>query len=76
MKLQFDHLDDKNLGYFEHATGALMIAGNLFLSSIKTVVHAFMPDIFKTAASDCAENILEKTKGINTTNNDISDKDK
>lgn len=75
MKLQFDHLDEKNLSYFGHATSALNIAGNLFLASVKTAVHAFMPDTFKTAASDCAETILAETKGHNT-NDDTSDKDK
>lgn len=68
MKLQFDHLDDKKIGYFEHANGAFKIAGSLFVASIKTTIHAIMPDTFKSCATECAQNILNMTSA--------SDKDK
>ena len=48
----FKHLIDIKLTYAEHFTRAISISYKLGIASIKTLIHAFYPDIFITSASD------------------------
>ena len=57
MFLRFNHLEEMNMNYFEHMFISLNYALILFLSFIKAVIHAFIPDIFVTSTSECINEI-------------------
>jgi len=60
MKIQSDHLDKTNYTYLEHASEALGISFGLFTTSLKMLVHAVVPDVFTTSASDYAAELNNK----------------
>tara|TARA_B100001093_G_C26817015_1_gene1010203 strand:- start:275 stop:595 length:321 start_codon:yes stop_codon:yes gene_type:complete len=60
MKIQSDHLDEKNISYLKHASEALGISLGLFSTGFKMLVHAVAPDVFTTAASDYAAELQNK----------------
>ncbi len=57
MFLRFNHLEKMNMNYFEHMFISLNYALILFISFIKAVIHAFIPDIFVTSTSECINEI-------------------
>ena len=57
MFLRFNHLEEMNMNYFEHMFISLNYALILFISFIKAVIHAFIPDIFVTSTSECINEI-------------------
>jgi|UniRef100_A0A6C0DWS3 hypothetical protein len=48
-----EHLEEMNMGYFEHMFISLHYAFILLLSCIKAFIHAFIPDIYVTSTSEC-----------------------
>uniref|UniRef100_A0A6C0JIH9 Uncharacterized protein n=1 Tax=viral metagenome TaxID=1070528 RepID=A0A6C0JIH9_9ZZZZ len=74
MRLQSDHLDKVNQTYLEHAYDALSISGGLFITSVKTLVHAAIPDLFSTAASEYAAELNNKLSIKNENNSENDEK--
>jgi len=61
MRIQSDHLDEVNQTYTAHANDALKISFKMLITSFKMFIHAISPDIFSTAASDIAREIINET---------------
>ena len=59
-----NHLKDINMTYYEHLICALGYAGKLMLASFTLIIHAFLPNIFVTTASDIVKNINQKMTKI------------
>ena len=51
----FNHPKEVNMTYFEHMQHSLYFALLLFISSIKALIHAFLPNLFVTSTSDCVK---------------------
>ena len=47
------HLEEMNMNYFEHMYISLYYSFILFLSCIKALIHAFIPDVYVTSTSEC-----------------------
>lgn len=60
MFLEFRHLRDSNMNYFEHMLTSLNYAFILFISCIKALIHSFIPDLFITSTSECILEINNK----------------
>lgn len=60
MFLEFRHLRDSNMNYFEHMLNSLNYAFILFISCIKALIHSFIPDLFITSTSECILEINNK----------------
>jgi hypothetical protein len=52
-----NHLIEMNMNYFEHMLVSLNYSLILFISCIKAIIHAFIPDIFTTSTSECIREI-------------------
>lgn len=63
-----NHLNIMNMTYFEHMLVSLNYALILFLSCIKAIIHAFIPDIFTTSTSECIREINIKINNNNNNN--------
>lgn len=50
--VEFNHLQEKSMTYFQHLICALGIAARMGVASTKTAIHAVYPDVFTTAATD------------------------
>jgi hypothetical protein len=53
MFFEFKHLKTMNMGYFEHMFISLNYVVILLISSVKALIHAFIPDLFETSTSEC-----------------------
>jgi hypothetical protein len=53
MFFEFKHLKAMNMGYFEHMFISLNYVVILLISSVKALIHAFIPDLFETSTSEC-----------------------
>jgi hypothetical protein len=42
-----------NMGYFEHMFISLNYVVILLISSVKALIHAFIPDLFETSTREC-----------------------
>lgn len=51
----FNHPKEVNMTYLEHMQHSLYFALLLFISSIKAIIHAFLPNLFVTSTSDCVK---------------------
>ena len=60
MFLEFRHLRDSNMNYFEHMLVSLNYSAILFISCIKALIHSFIPDLFITSTSECILEINNK----------------
>jgi len=60
MLLEFKHLRDSNMDYFEHMITSLNYSFILFISCIKSLIHSFVPDLFVTSTSECILEINNK----------------
>ena len=54
------HLEEIKQGYVEHMKNSLVLSKDLILTGCKIVVHAFIPDLFSTAATDFAKKLNTK----------------
>ena len=53
----FKHPSNVNMTYGRHMVYSLILFKKLFVSSIKTLIHAFIPDIFITSTSELIKDI-------------------
>jgi hypothetical protein len=60
------HLRDINKTYFEHFRGAIYYAGVLFCLGTILIIHALIPCIFVTTASDKLQKLIKMMKGTST----------
>lgn len=67
-----NHLNAMNMNYFEHMFISLNYAIILFISFIKALIHAFIPDIFTTSTSECIREINIKLNHNNIIKNIMS----
>ena len=58
----FKHLKDVELGYLEHAKGALDGAKTTFLTTCILVIHAIYPDVFSTDATEMLKEKIRELK--------------
>lgn len=70
LNLEFNHLKEVNQSYKEHAKDALKISKDLFLTSLKLVVHAIYPDVFTNDASNICNDIVKMTNKKRNINNE------
>ena len=59
------HLEHKNLNYVEHLIFSLYLSSSLFVSSIKSLVHGFIPSFFKTSTTDLSDSLYDLFKKQN-----------
>tara|TARA_B100000575_G_C22717749_1_gene431904 strand:- start:135 stop:317 length:183 start_codon:yes stop_codon:yes gene_type:complete len=55
------HLKDRNVSYFGHMFCATKYAIKLYLASQVLLIHAIVPSLFETTASDIIKGILQET---------------
>ena len=48
----FTHADENCMSYIEHAMLSMNLSSKLFIGSIKALIHAFIPNFYKTSSSD------------------------
>ena len=60
------HLKDVNKTYFQHMVGAFKYVIFLHIIGIKLIIHAFVPCVLETAASDDLQKLI-KTMSSNST---------
>ena len=58
----YKHLKDANMGYFAHMLCACKYAIKLYVASQVLLVHAILPFLFETTASDIIKGILKETQ--------------
>ena len=64
-KESIEHLENKNLNYVEHLTFSLYLSSSLFVCSIKSLVHGFIPSLFKTSTTELSESLYDLLKKNN-----------
>jgi hypothetical protein len=57
-----NHLDSADMNYFQHMIWAMTISCRLFGASICCFIHAFLPFLLESQASDTIENLSEKIR--------------
>lgn len=55
------HLKDRNVSYFAHMFCAIKYAIKLYFASQVLLIHAIVPSLFETTASDIIKGILQET---------------
>ena len=61
-KFFFKHPRKVNMTYTKHMLLSLNISHTFLKSSFKSFIHAIIPSLYETSASDCVKDISEKTK--------------
>lgn len=56
------HLTEVNQSYYDHAKDALQIFFEAQVVSIKMIIHAIFPDLFKTSCSEFCQKCLQKVE--------------
>ncbi|MHA2403456.1 MAG: DUF6356 family protein [Candidatus Kariarchaeaceae archaeon] len=56
------HLEEVNETYWQHFKCAIGFSGTMLLLAIICTIHAFIPELFKTTASDNIESLLKRMK--------------
>ena len=62
----FHHLEDTKMGYFSHMIRAIKFSIKLYCASQILLVHALIPCLFETTASNIMRGILKETNHENT----------
>ena len=62
--LLFKHPTTVCMTYTSHGIFALRMSFTLFKASIKSLIHAFLPDFFITSTTDCVEYVSQELKKI------------
>jgi hypothetical protein len=57
-KFFVDHPNENNETYGQHMFQAVCISLQLFWAAVAVLIHAFIPGIFTTTASDCLKRVL------------------
>ncbi len=55
------HLKDRNIGYFSHLLCAIKYSFRLYFASQVLLIHAIIPSLFETTASDIIKEIIKET---------------
>jgi len=55
------HLKDRNIGYFPHWCCAVGYSIKLYVASQVLLIHAFLPFLFETTATDIIKGIINET---------------
>lgn len=58
--VEFKHLKDVNLGYFEHMKGAFGLAGSCIKATGVLIIHGIYPDAFGITGTEILRNALKK----------------
>jgi hypothetical protein len=53
----FEHLKETNMTYYEHMLRSLTLSKELFIGSIKAVIHAIYPDMFTSSTTELVKNL-------------------
>ena len=63
----FNHPNTNCMSYFQHWNQSMYFASQMFFGSIKAIIHAFIPNLYKTMTSNLVEDISHRleTKGCN-----------
>ena len=56
----FNHLNKVNMSYFEHMKHSLSLSKLYFEGTVKAVIHAFYPSVYKTSSTDIQKKINNK----------------
>ena len=56
------HLKDKNTSYFAHMFCAVKYSLKLYFASQVLLIHAIIPSLFETTASDIIKDIIKETQ--------------
>ena len=54
------HLQEENISYIDHWKVSMGYSLQFAVASIKAIVHAFYPDLFKTSSSDLVSQLNKK----------------
>jgi len=57
----FRHLEDSKMGYFSHLFCAVKYSIKLYCASQILLIHALIPCLFETTATNVMKSILEET---------------
>ena len=60
--LQSDHLKDVDMTYGDHLIFSLSLSRIFLESSIKAIIHAFLPDVYVTSSTDNIKLLQNKMK--------------
>ena len=55
------HLKDRNISYFTHMFCAIKYSIKLYFASQLLLIHAIVPWLFETTASDIIKDIIKET---------------
>ena len=56
------HVQDVNMGYWKHFRRAMDLAATMQLGAATAVIHAFIPEAFKTETSDIIDRLYKNLK--------------
>jgi hypothetical protein len=56
--MERSHLDEVNEGYFKHMFNSLKYSLKLLQAALACLIHAFIPELFKSTASVIAGDIV------------------
>jgi hypothetical protein len=59
IKKSKQHLRSVNENYFEHMLIALKVSSNMFYGSLLALIHALIPGLFQTSASNKIKELYE-----------------
>ena len=59
IKKSKDHLSSVNENYFEHMLVALKVSFKMFYGSLLALIHAVIPGVFQTGASNRIKELYE-----------------
>lgn len=62
--LQFDHLQNVCMNYYEHMSFSLYLSKEFLNASIKAVVHAFIPSFYITSSTETIQRLEHSMKQI------------
>ena len=61
-KKSIEHLQENNTNYIEHMTFSLFLSSSLFVGAFKSLIHSFIPSLFKTSTTDLSESLYDLLK--------------
>ena len=68
----FSHPNNVCMSYIKHWSISMYYASRMFFGSIKAVIHAFVPILYKTSTTNVAKDINNTIKNTGCDNTKIS----
>lgn len=65
IKKSKEHLNMVDESYFQHMGFAISVGSKMIIGGLMAILHAFIPSLFQTSASDCIKelhNIITKKR--------------